>query len=155
MSLRNSQRSSREWLLLAVALILVGAVVIPLWRMTGTEESRTAFLNNWTPQRLGKLLIGPEQAICYLCFTWSSLILLRRYLEVRRQRTAFGYDLLPTDEEDNSTMRGSAVRDMCSTSARVDATLVASCLLRGSAWLTWNPAWSNALHPSEFHWAGS
>ena len=98
MSLRNSQRSSREWLLLVVALILVGAVVIPLWRMTGTEETRTAFLNNWTPQRLGKLLIGPEQAICYLCFTWSSLILLRRFLEVRRQRGAFAYDLLPTDE---------------------------------------------------------
>ena len=98
MSLRNSQRSSREWLLLAVAFVMVGAVVIPLWRMTGTEESRTAFLNNWTPQRLGKLLIGPEQAICYLCFTWASLILLRRALEVRRQRTAFAFDLLPTDE---------------------------------------------------------
>ncbi len=98
MSLRNSQRSSREWLLLAVAVVMVGAVIIPLWRMTGTEESRTAFLNNWTPQRLGKLLIGPEQAICYLCFTWASLILLRRSLEVRRQRTAFAFDLLPTDE---------------------------------------------------------
>jgi len=73
-------------------------VVVPLWRMTGSEESRTAFLNNWTPQRLGKLLIGPEQAVCYLCFTWAGLILVRRYFEVRRQRTAFHYDLLPTDE---------------------------------------------------------
>ena len=98
MSLRNSQRSSREWLLFAAAFVIVGAVVIPLWRMTGTEESRTAFLNNWTPQRLGKLLIGPEQAACYLCFTWASLILTRRYFEVRRQRSAFAYDLLPTDE---------------------------------------------------------
>ena len=98
MSLRNSQRSSREWLLLVVALIIVAGVVVPLWRMTGSEESRTAFLNNWTPERLGKLLIGPEQALCYLCFTWSGLILVRRYFEVRRQRTAFHYDLLPTDE---------------------------------------------------------
>ena len=98
MSLRNSQRSIREWLLLVVAFVLVAGVVIPVWRMTGSEESRTAFLSNWTPQRLGKLFIGPEQAVCYLCFTWAGLILLRRYLEVRRQHTAFGYDLLPTDE---------------------------------------------------------
>ncbi len=52
-------------------------------------------------------------------------------------------------------MRGSAVRAMCATSARVDCTLVVSCLRRGSAWLTWNPAWSTASQPAALHWAGS
>lgn len=51
-----------------------------------------------TAARLGRLLLGPEQIISYFCFTWAALILLNRYLEVRRQRRAFNLGLLPTEE---------------------------------------------------------
>jgi hypothetical protein len=83
---------------LVVALVVVGAVVVPLWQYAGTAESRADFLARWTPDRLGRLFLGPEQIACYACFTWASLILLSRYREVRRQAGAFKLDLLPTDE---------------------------------------------------------
>jgi hypothetical protein len=98
MSVRVSQRSSREWLLLVAALLIVGGIVVPIWQNTASPETRAEFQKKWTPERFGKLLIGPEQAICYVCFTWAGLILIRRYLEVQRQRRAFGFDLLPTSE---------------------------------------------------------
>ncbi len=93
------QRSShREGLMLIVALVLVAAVVVPAWQMTNAGESKAELLARWTPERLAKLFLGPEQVICYLCFTWASLIMLARYREVRRQRGAFHQDLLPTEE---------------------------------------------------------
>lgn len=98
MTIPTSQRSSREWLLLVIALALVAVVVLPLWQLTTTAESRAALLSKWTPERIGKLLIGPEQTLCYLCGVWAALILARRYSEVRRQRAAFRYELLPTEE---------------------------------------------------------
>ena len=98
MTQRPSLRSPREWVLLAVALAIVGVIVVPLWQATQTAEARQDFLSKWTPARFGKLLLGPEQCLCYVCFTWASLILLRRYMEVRRQRQAFQMELLPTDE---------------------------------------------------------
>lgn len=88
----------REWLLLVVAFILVLVVVGPAWQMTGAGESKAELLARWTPERLAKLFLGPEQAICYLCFTWAALILAVRYREVLRQRRAFHLDLLPTEE---------------------------------------------------------
>jgi len=51
-----------------------------------------------TSERLGRLLLGPEQIACYCCFTWAAFILGGRYREVRRQRRAFRMNLLPTDE---------------------------------------------------------
>jgi hypothetical protein len=98
MSVQSSHRPSREWVLLVVALVIVGAVVAPLWKLTGSGEAQTEFLQKWTPDRLAKLLLGPEQVACYFCFVWASLILLGRYREVRRQRKAFGLELLPTVE---------------------------------------------------------
>ncbi len=98
MTQRPSLRSPREWVLLAIALVIVGVVVVPLWQSTQSSESQQEFLAKWTPQRFGKLLLGPEQCLCYICFTWASLILLRRYMEVRRQRQAFQMELLPTEE---------------------------------------------------------
>ena len=59
--------------------------------MGGEQWSR------WTPDRIARLLLGPEQIACYFCSTWAGFILLSRYLEVRRQRRAFDLDLLPTD----------------------------------------------------------
>jgi hypothetical protein len=98
MSVPSTQRPAREWVKLVLALLIVGVIVAPLWQLTGTAESREAFLAKWTPERVGKLFLGPEQAACYVCFAWASLILLGRWREVSRQRRAFGLDLLPTAE---------------------------------------------------------
>ncbi|MGL6096973.1 MAG: MotA/TolQ/ExbB proton channel family protein [Fimbriiglobus sp.] len=98
MSIPTSHRPAREWLLLVFALLIVGGIVVPVWGTAGGAELRAEFVEKWTPERLRRLLLGPEQVACYLCFVWSSLILGSRYFEVRRQRRAFGLELLPTDE---------------------------------------------------------
>lgn len=98
MPVPRSARPPREWLLLLMAVAVVGLVVVPGWQFTGSAESREQLLAKWTPERVHRLLFGPEQVICYLCGTWAGLILVFRYLEVRRQRAAFADELLPTDE---------------------------------------------------------
>lgn len=98
MSLPTSHRPAREWLLLILALVLVGGIVTPLWQMLGGTESREQLLARWTPERLTRLFLGPEQAACYVCFVWAALILQSRYREALHQRTAFRMDLLPTEE---------------------------------------------------------
>ena len=98
MSVPRSARPPREWLLLLVAVVVVGVIVVPLWQFTASADSQKQFRDKWTPERIGRLLLGPEQVVCYLACTWAALILARRYLEVRRQRAAFGAELLPTDE---------------------------------------------------------
>src|SRR5262245_37816227 len=98
MAVPQSSRPTREWFLLIVALLGVGAVVVPLWQFTGSAESRLAFIAKWTPERLGKLFLGPEQIACYACCAWAGLILFSRFREVRRQRGAFKLDLLPMEE---------------------------------------------------------
>jgi hypothetical protein len=96
MAFTRTQRPTREWFFLFLALVLVAAICVPLWQWSGrTGES---FLGSLTPERLGRLLLGPEQIACYCCFIWASFILLNRYLEVKRQRRAFKLDLLPTEE---------------------------------------------------------
>lgn len=98
MTIPTSRRPAREWLLLVLALILVGGVVVPLWDYFGGLESREQLAQRWTPQRLTQLFLGPEQVACYVCFVWAALILQSRYREVLRQRVAFRLDLLPTEE---------------------------------------------------------
>lgn len=98
MSISRSQKPSREWLWLVLALVVVGGVTIPLWQWAGPPENSPDYWARWTPQRVAKLLLGPEQIACYLCFTWAGFMLLNRYREVTRQRQAFGLDLVPTDE---------------------------------------------------------
>ncbi|CAN5553713.1 hypothetical protein BH11PLA2_BH11PLA2_05700 [soil metagenome] len=85
-------------MLLLLALGLVAGIVIPAWQLTGAGESKADLLARWTPERIAKLLLGPEQIICYICFTWAGLVLLSRWNEVRRQRGAFRQELLPTEE---------------------------------------------------------
>ncbi|MDB5310575.1 MAG: hypothetical protein JWO38_4777 [Gemmataceae bacterium] len=97
MSIPASHRPAREWLLLVLALLIVGGTTIPLWQMSG-GESRADLLAKWTPDRLAKLFLGPEQVACYVCAVWALLILQSRYREVWRQRQAFGLELLPTEE---------------------------------------------------------
>jgi nitrate/nitrite transporter NarK len=98
MPIPASHRPAREWVLLVLALLIVGGVTVPLWQITGSGESREQLLAKWTPERLAKLFLGPEQVFCYFCFVWAALILQSRYREVFRQRQAFGLELLPTEE---------------------------------------------------------
>jgi biopolymer transport protein ExbB/TolQ len=97
MTLTPSQRPTREWPLLILALVLVGSVTAPLswWAADRPFEG-----TNWgaAVERGRRMLLGPEQVACYVCFTWAGFILLSRYLEYRRQRRAFRLGLLPTDE---------------------------------------------------------
>src|SRR5437868_2324359 len=96
MALTPSQKPTREWPLLILTLGLVGIVCFPLWQ-TLSPENPTGWAS-WDAARWGRLLLGPEQIACYICFTWGCFILASRYLEVRRQRKAFALGLLPIEE---------------------------------------------------------
>jgi biopolymer transport protein ExbB/TolQ len=98
MALTPSQRPTRELPLLMLALVLVGAICIPLWGALADSNGDIHMWANWDSERWARLLFGPEQIACYIAFTWAGFILLSRYLEVRRQRAAFGLGLLPTEE---------------------------------------------------------
>ncbi len=98
MAITPTQRPTREWPLLVLALSLVGAICIPLWQWSAGHDLGGEQWAKWTPERLGRLFLGPEQIACYCCFTWAGFILLSRYCEVYRQRRAFYLGLLPTDE---------------------------------------------------------
>ena len=98
MPIISSQRSSRELPLLALSLVLVAGVCGPLWYWVHTTSAQIDPNGKWTPARIGRLLIGPEQIVCFTACTWAALILLRRELEVRRQRRAFRLEMLPTEE---------------------------------------------------------
>jgi biopolymer transport protein ExbB/TolQ len=96
MAYTSSQRPTREWPLLVLAVALVCAICIPLWQSTSGQAAEASW-SKWTPERLARLVLGPEQIACYCAFSWAAFILLSRYLEVRRQRRAFDLDLLPTE----------------------------------------------------------
>lgn len=99
MALTPSQRPTREWPLLVLALAVVGAICVPLWQWSaGHQGAGGDQWSRWTPDRIARLLLGPEQIACYFCSTWAGFILLSRYLEIRRQRRAFTLGLLPTEE---------------------------------------------------------
>jgi biopolymer transport protein ExbB/TolQ len=88
---RRSQRTIREWPLLLLSAALVASVCVPL------RQWLASFPESTSQERLGRLLLGWEQMACYGCFVWAGLILLTRYLEVRRQYRAFHLGLLPEE----------------------------------------------------------
>jgi biopolymer transport protein ExbB/TolQ len=98
MALTPSQRPTREWLLLVLAIIVVAAVCAPLWQWSAHGAAEADFWAKWTPDRIGRLLLGPEQIACYCCTVWAGFIIWSRFAEVRRQRRALTQDLLPTEE---------------------------------------------------------
>jgi hypothetical protein len=98
MALTPTQRPTREGPLLVLAIALVGTICLPLWLWSSSGQTGGDQWAKWTPERLGRLFLGPEQIGCYCCFAWGGFILLNRYLELRRQRRAFKLGLLPTDE---------------------------------------------------------
>lgn len=97
MALTPSRRQVPEWPLLILSLTLVLGVAIPLKQWLTTQPAEGT---GWAGRvdRIGRLLLGPEQIATFCCFTWGGFILLSRYLEMRRQRRAFGLGLLPTEE---------------------------------------------------------
>ncbi len=96
MALTPTQKPTREWPLLILTLGLVGIICFPLWQLLAPENA--VGWGSWGAERWGRLLLGPEQIACYICFVWGCFILGSRYLEVRRQRQAFGLGLLPLEE---------------------------------------------------------
>lgn len=98
MTIPASHRPAREWLLLVVALGVVGGVAAPFWELFAGPAARADWASKWTQGRLTQLVLGPEQLACYVCFVWACLILFSRYREARRQRAAFHMELLPTEE---------------------------------------------------------
>ncbi len=99
MPLKLSHKPTRELPLLVFTVVIVGAICVPIWQWLSPNLG-AAMWSSWTPERWGRLLFGPEQIACYCCFTWGCLILFSRYGEVRRQRRAFKFNLLPTKEGD-------------------------------------------------------
>jgi hypothetical protein len=97
MAITPSGRPTREWPLLVFALALVCAICVPLWQWTASNDGGD-FWSRWTPERIGRLLLGPVQIACYCCFTWGVFIITNRYMELRRQRQAFTLGLLPIEE---------------------------------------------------------
>ena len=97
MAITATGRPTRELPLLILALALVVVICVPLWQWSGHDVGGEQWAR-WTPERLGRLLLGPEQIACYCCFAWAGFILLSRFAEVRRQRHAFRLSLLPTEE---------------------------------------------------------
>jgi biopolymer transport protein ExbB/TolQ len=89
---RFSQRTIREWPLFLLSGALVAAICIPLRQFLMSFPAQSA------EERLGRMLLGWEQMACYGCFLWGGLILLGRYLEVRRQYRAFSLGLLSEEE---------------------------------------------------------
>jgi hypothetical protein len=98
MALTPTQRPTREWPLLLLTLALVGFICFPLAQSLLPGDYSFGQLTAWDAERWGRLLLGPEQIGCYCCCLWASLILLSRYLELRRQRRALQLPLLPTEE---------------------------------------------------------
>jgi biopolymer transport protein ExbB/TolQ len=98
MPANKSARSVKEWPLLILSLAIVGAICFPIWQWLGDSDGAAQLWSNWTPERWGRLLFGPEQVACYCFFTWAVLILTGHYLEIRRQRTSLKLSLLPTEE---------------------------------------------------------
>ncbi|CAN5148432.1 hypothetical protein BH10PLA2_BH10PLA2_39140 [soil metagenome] len=99
MALTSTQRPIREGALLLLTVVLMGALCLPLWQWAASHDSTGGEQwSRWTPERIARLVIGPEQIACYGCFTWACLILFRRYVEVKRQQRALRLGLLPTEE---------------------------------------------------------
>jgi biopolymer transport protein ExbB/TolQ len=98
MALTPSHKPTREWPLLILTLAVVGAVTFPLWQGLTQGTGGAPMWSSWDSERWGRLLFGPEQVGCYVCFTWACLIMFSRYMEVKRQRRAFGMQLLPVEE---------------------------------------------------------
>lgn len=92
---RQKPRVFPEWPLLILAVAVVGAICFPLWPWRSSAAPGEAI---FTPERVGRMLLGPEQIACYACFVWACFIIGFRYQSLRRERQAFDLDLIPSGE---------------------------------------------------------
>lgn len=97
MAFTPSQKPTREWPLLVLTLATVGTLSVVLYNtITPNDPGANADLQKWNAERIGRLLLGPEQIACYCACTWALFILMGHSWEVRRQRRAFTLGLLPS-----------------------------------------------------------
>jgi biopolymer transport protein ExbB/TolQ len=83
------------WLIFSV--LLVAGVGYLCWITFRSGSDASSWLS-WDRERWAKLLMGPEQFVCYVCFLWGCFLFASRFFEVRRQRGAFKLGLLPTED---------------------------------------------------------
>ena len=92
----TNNKAIKELPRLMIALVLVGGISITL--ISYCVPGQFSFSSDkWNQQRLLKLLLGPEQILCYIAFTWALLILFAKKAEVLRQSEAFSLNLLSHD----------------------------------------------------------
>ena len=92
----TNNKAIKELPRLMIALVLVGGISITL--ISFCIPGQFSFSSDkWNQQRLLKLLLGPEQILCYIAFTWALLILFAKKAEVARQSEAFSLNLLSQD----------------------------------------------------------
>lgn len=92
--MRQAFRFTHEGPLFVLAAALVAALGVPAWQWVSTHDSADP-----TIRRISRLLLGPEQFLCYFCFVWAMMILWTRWWEIGRQRRPFQVELLPPEED--------------------------------------------------------
>jgi hypothetical protein len=92
--MRPAFRFTHEGPLFILAAAIVAAVAVPLWQWSLAHEQTDPVV-----RRLTRLLLGPEQILCYGCFVWALFILWTRWWELGRQRRPFQAELLPPEED--------------------------------------------------------
>ncbi len=92
--MRNVFRFTHEGPLFVLAVAIVAAIGVPLWQWSISHEQ-----SDLVVRRLSRLLLGPEQIICYGFFLWALFILWTRWWELGRQRRPFQLELLPPEED--------------------------------------------------------
>ena len=68
--MRQAFRFPHEGQLLILALAVVAAFGVPAWQWSSAHDHSDPVV-----RRLARLLLGPEQFLCYGCFIWGMLIL--------------------------------------------------------------------------------
>jgi hypothetical protein len=92
--MRQAFRFTHEGPLLILAVAIVAALGVPAWQWSLTHDP-----NDPVVRRLSRLLLGPEQFLCYVCFIWALFILWTRWWEMGRQRRPFQLELLPPEDD--------------------------------------------------------
>lgn len=92
--MRQSFRFTHEGPLFVLAAALVAALGVPAWQWASTHDATDPIL-----RRMSRLLLGPEQFLCYFFFVWAIFILWTRWWEIGRQRRPFQLELLPPEDD--------------------------------------------------------
>lgn len=92
--MRQAFRFTHEGPLLILAVAIVAALGVPAWQWTSAHDHADPLV-----RRLARLLLGPEQFLCYGCFIWGLFILWTRWWELGRQRRPFQLELLPPEDD--------------------------------------------------------